>query len=458
MNNNDKKEQDWKDNNIEDRPQWLEVFFNSLENAKGEKPVSLEEVASLLKQTEQSKLPKLINELNQADFLILLPLLLYPREKNQTLIKLLEEKLPVGFWKEFGSQPIFPCGGYDCAVQIKKEVKLRPDQIPVGFQEVGEARASSRSGAYIEYVSSEMSTQQSQNLKGDGYISVAVIMGIYCDHLASIYEQAAQCLSEAINLLTDDQESFFIENSDCWDRVSRFLAEAQGNMFNRELANIRIELGSRVAIFHEKMSCKTQDRDINEIETLKETIFKLKKELLKIGCDCRRNYSNNFFSCLTLGHHWNNFSCAERLCAATIAKKGSYDLPDYLCLLLKVIVLIATPAKKQHWGKGHLLYADMLSHVINAFETLGLQSLDAEVKTKFKTLSSTSVFPKNWPLIIQQCCKHALENIKLGHQLSQFISSRSVLIYSEDFTYDYKQEAKTREEFFNTFSRKYFNY
>ena len=31
--------------------------------------------------------------------------------------------------------------------------------IPVGFQEAGEARASSRSGAYIEYVSSERSTQ-----------------------------------------------------------------------------------------------------------------------------------------------------------------------------------------------------------------------------------------------------------------------------------------------------------
>ena len=41
-----------------------------------------------------------------------------------------------------------------------------PESIPVGFQEAGEARAPSRSGAYIEYVSSE---QQSQNLKGDGY-------------------------------------------------------------------------------------------------------------------------------------------------------------------------------------------------------------------------------------------------------------------------------------------------
>ena len=40
--------------------------------------------------------------------------------------------------------------------------------IPVGFQEAGEARASSRSGAYIKYVSSEWQ-QQSQSLKGDGY-------------------------------------------------------------------------------------------------------------------------------------------------------------------------------------------------------------------------------------------------------------------------------------------------
>ena len=40
--------------------------------------------------------------------------------------------------------------------------------IPVGFQEAGKARASSRSGAYIKYVSSEWQ-QQSQNLKGDGY-------------------------------------------------------------------------------------------------------------------------------------------------------------------------------------------------------------------------------------------------------------------------------------------------
>ena len=44
------------------------------------------------------------------------------------------------------------------------------EYIPVGFQEAGEARAKSSSGACIEYVSSEMSTQQSQNLKGDGYI------------------------------------------------------------------------------------------------------------------------------------------------------------------------------------------------------------------------------------------------------------------------------------------------
>ena len=43
------------------------------------------------------------------------------------------------------------------------------DSIPVRFQEAGEARASSRSGAYIQYVSSERSTQQSQSLKGDGY-------------------------------------------------------------------------------------------------------------------------------------------------------------------------------------------------------------------------------------------------------------------------------------------------
>ena len=47
---------------------------------------------------------------------------------------------------------------------------LTPRSIPVGFQEAGEARASSRSGAYTKYVSSETSTQQSQNLKGDGYI------------------------------------------------------------------------------------------------------------------------------------------------------------------------------------------------------------------------------------------------------------------------------------------------
>ena len=43
------------------------------------------------------------------------------------------------------------------------------DSIPVRFQEAGEARASSRSGAYIQYVSSERSTQQSQSLKGDKY-------------------------------------------------------------------------------------------------------------------------------------------------------------------------------------------------------------------------------------------------------------------------------------------------
>ena len=46
----------------------------------------------------------------------------------------------------------------------------RFSSIPVGFQEAGEARAKSSSGAYIKYVSSEISTQQSQNLKGDGYI------------------------------------------------------------------------------------------------------------------------------------------------------------------------------------------------------------------------------------------------------------------------------------------------
>ena len=49
------------------------------------------------------------------------------------------------------------------------ENSLKSGSIPVGFQEAGEARASSRSGAYIEYVSSEMSAQQSQNLKSDGY-------------------------------------------------------------------------------------------------------------------------------------------------------------------------------------------------------------------------------------------------------------------------------------------------
>ena len=45
---------------------------------------------------------------------------------------------------------------------------FKAETIPVGFQEAGEARASSRSGAYTEYVSSEWQ-QQSQNLKGNGY-------------------------------------------------------------------------------------------------------------------------------------------------------------------------------------------------------------------------------------------------------------------------------------------------
>ena len=48
-------------------------------------------------------------------------------------------------------------------------IQLTDNYIPVGFQEAGEARASSRSGAYIQYVSSEWQ-QQSQSLKGDGYI------------------------------------------------------------------------------------------------------------------------------------------------------------------------------------------------------------------------------------------------------------------------------------------------
>ena len=52
--------------------------------------------------------------------------------------------------------------------QIYLLPKDNNSNIPVGFQEGGEARASSRSGAYIEYVSSEWQ-QQSQNLKGDGY-------------------------------------------------------------------------------------------------------------------------------------------------------------------------------------------------------------------------------------------------------------------------------------------------
>ena len=43
------------------------------------------------------------------------------------------------------------------------------EDIPDGFQEAGEARARSSSGAYTKYVSSEWQ-QQSQNLKGDGYI------------------------------------------------------------------------------------------------------------------------------------------------------------------------------------------------------------------------------------------------------------------------------------------------
>ena len=51
----------------------------------------------------------------------------------------------------------------------------RDQSIPVGFQGAGEARAISSSGAYIQYVSSEVSTQQSQNLKGDGYIPFQVI-------------------------------------------------------------------------------------------------------------------------------------------------------------------------------------------------------------------------------------------------------------------------------------------
>ena len=50
-----------------------------------------------------------------------------------------------------------------------------PKSIPVGFQEAGEARASSRSGAYIKYVSSEWQ-QQSQNLKSDGSMRKIVVV------------------------------------------------------------------------------------------------------------------------------------------------------------------------------------------------------------------------------------------------------------------------------------------
>ena len=50
-----------------------------------------------------------------------------------------------------------------------EKTKEEPRSIPVGFQEAGEARASSRSGAYIQYVSSEWQ-QQRQSLKGDQYI------------------------------------------------------------------------------------------------------------------------------------------------------------------------------------------------------------------------------------------------------------------------------------------------
>ena len=49
--------------------------------------------------------------------------------------------------------------------------------IPVGFQEAGEARASSRSGAYIKYVSSEWQ-QQGQSLKGDGYSVTSILLWI----------------------------------------------------------------------------------------------------------------------------------------------------------------------------------------------------------------------------------------------------------------------------------------
>ena len=55
---------------------------------------------------------------------------------------------------------------------VINQIIINDNDIPVGFQEAGEARARSSSGAYIEYVSSEMSTQQSQNLKGDGYINI----------------------------------------------------------------------------------------------------------------------------------------------------------------------------------------------------------------------------------------------------------------------------------------------
>ena len=124
-----------------------------------------------------------------------------------------------------------------------KQIVLENDSIPVGFQEAGEARASSRSGAYIEYVSSEMSTQQSQNLKGDGYIDYGnLVLACGADLVLPTIKGNAQNEIAAVNNLIDYQKFRH------WLKNKKNIAIMGTGLVGCEFANDLVQAGYQITL------------------------------------------------------------------------------------------------------------------------------------------------------------------------------------------------------------------